>query len=63
LPLAGGWKRSDEGTLIVNLVDTEGRNWSDAIATVVTKATLERFSNKLLDHIKKLFSAYPPKKK
>lgn len=68
---AGRWGRGrrletfrfTEGTLVVNLMDTEGRElvWRGIYRDDESSAA--KISNKLPDDIKKLFSDYPPKKK
>jgi hypothetical protein len=55
--------RFTEGTLIVNLMDRNGRDlvWRGVYRDDESNAS--KLSNKLPDDIKKLFSEYPPKKK
>ena len=55
--------RFTEGTLVVNLMDTEGRElvWRGIYRDDENNAG--KISNKLPDDIKKLFSDFPPKKK
>ena len=55
--------RFTEGTLVVNLMDTEGRElvWRGVYRDDESNAG--KISNKLPDDIKKLFSDFPPKKK
>ena len=68
---AGRWGRGrrletfrfTEGTLVVNLFNTDGRDlvWRGVYRDDESNAS--KISNKLPDDIKKLFSDYPPKKK
>jgi hypothetical protein len=68
---AGRWGRGrrletfrfTEGTLVVNLMDAQGRDlvWRGIYRDDESNAG--KISNKLPDDIKKLFSDYPPKKK
>jgi len=55
--------RFTEGTLVVNLMDTEGRDlvWRGIYRD--DESNPGKISNKLPDDIKKLFSDFPPKKK
>ena len=55
--------RFTEGTLVVNLMDTDGRElvWRGIYRD--DEANPGKISNKLPDDIKKLFSDFPPKKK
>jgi hypothetical protein len=55
--------RFTEGTLVINLMDTEGRDlvWRGIYRD--DESNPGKISNKLPDDIKKLFSDYPPKKK
>jgi hypothetical protein len=55
--------RFTEGTLVVNLMDTEGRDlvWRGIYRD--DESNPAKISNKLPDDIKKLFSDFPPKKK
>jgi len=55
--------RFTEGTLVVNLMDTDGRElvWRGIYRDDESNAG--KISNKLPDDIKKLFSDFPPKKK
>jgi uncharacterized protein DUF4136 len=68
---AGRWGRArrietfrfTEGTLIVNLMETEGRElvWRGIYRD--DESNPGKISNKLPDDVKKLFSDFPPKKK
>jgi Domain of unknown function (DUF4136) len=68
---AGRWGRArrietfrfTEGTLVVNLMDTEGRElvWRGIYRD--DESNPGKISNKLPDDVKKLFSDFPPKKK
>jgi hypothetical protein len=55
--------RFTEGTLVVNLMDAEGRElvWRGIYRD--DESNPGKVSNKLPDDVKKLFSDYPPKKK
>jgi hypothetical protein len=55
--------RFTEGTLVVNLMDTEGRElvWRGIYRD--DESNPGKISNKLPDDIKKLFSDFPPKRK
>jgi hypothetical protein len=55
--------RFTEGTLVVNLTDTEGRDlvWRGIYRD--DESNPAKISNRLPDDIKKLFSDFPPKKK
>ena len=55
--------RFTEGTLVVNLMDTEGRDlvWQGIYRD--DESSPAKVSNRLPDDIKKLFSDFPPKKK
>jgi hypothetical protein len=55
--------RFTEGTLVVNLMDTEGRElvWRGIYRD--DESNPGKISNKLPDDVKKLFSDFPPKKK
>jgi len=55
--------RFTEGTLVVNLMDTDGRDlvWRGIYRD--DESNPGKISNKLPDDIKKLFSDFPPKKK
>ena len=55
--------RFTEGTLVVNLMDTDGRElvWRGIYRD--DESNPGKISNKLPDDIKKLFSDFPPKKK
>jgi len=55
--------RFTEGTLVVNLMDTEGRElvWRGIYRD--DESNPAKISNKLPDDIKKLFSDFPPKRK
>jgi len=55
--------RFTEGTLVVNLMDTEGRDlvWRGVYRD--DESSPAKISNKLPDDIKKLFSDFPPKRK
>jgi hypothetical protein len=67
---AGRWGRVGrrhvqftEGTLVINLMDTEGRElvWRGVYRD--DESNPAKISNKLPDDVKKLFSDFPPKKK
>jgi uncharacterized protein DUF4136 len=55
--------RFTEGTLVVNLMDTDGRElvWRGIYRD--DESNPAKISNKLPDDVKKLFSDFPPKKK
>src|SRR5262249_684743 len=55
--------RFTEGTLVINLMDPEGRELVCRGIYGDDESSPGRISNKLPDDIKKLFSDFPPKKK